>query len=134
MNPNWTILPGETDQIYSPTANGNYCVVMTDIMGCSDSTCINYTSVAINEIGANMDWNIYPNPNDDTYSIFVNLQNEDIQLSVINLLGEVVSNKTILKSSTNNVILMNHENIPQGIYYVELKTKTTRSIKKLLIW
>ena len=61
---------GETNQIFTPTSNGNYAVVVTNDDCSSTSSCIAINTIGINEyLSSNVF--VYPNPTNDKFTLNV---------------------------------------------------------------
>jgi hypothetical protein len=100
------------------TASGNYSVQVTIGTCVIGSDCGNVTVTGINENITNT-INIYPNPTSSTLNIEVN---EQTQITIVNVLGEVVKTETIKGLSTIDVT-----DLTSGIYFIQsnrgIKTK-----------
>ena len=84
---NYAVINGETDASYTPTANGNYAVELTE-NGCTDtSACVAITTVGIIENTFNEDFTLYPNPTDGIFSIRFNSPEEHITLKIMDASG-----------------------------------------------
>ena len=120
---NNNILPitGSTNQSFTAATNGNYAVLIT-LNGCSDtSSCVNVSSVGINEITNNSLFSIYPNPlmNDFTLEI-TNIKNEKLSLLIFYAIGKRVIEKQEYISSDKAIIKIDMENLNSGIYFIQL--------------
>ena len=113
---NYSIINGETSAVFSPNANGSYCVQITQ-NGCVDtSLCESISIIGIPENNPLKDVKFYPNPVANTiYFDLGNLQHTDLKL--INEIGQVLLEKKDYSAGTHVLDL----NIPSGIYIIELK-------------
>ena len=96
-----------------------YHVAVTDKNGCFviDSVMLNVTSGAIQKAGSNLQ--IYPNPfNYKTLIEFTNPGFERYELILSDLSGKII--KRMMHISENKLEL-NRDNIPNGIYLIELR-------------
>ncbi|MFH0893935.1 MAG: T9SS type A sorting domain-containing protein [Bacteroidota bacterium] len=86
---NGTLIPGATSQIYTPPVSGNYSIVVT-ISGCSSamSTAFNFV-IGISE-NQNEPFSIYPNPTSGTLNVDMGSMISDVEISILNLLGEEI--------------------------------------------
>jgi len=76
------------------------------------------------------DFNIYPNPNNGSFSINFTMKNtENGSLKVMNTLGSVVYQENISGSMTKSYDF-NH--LPTGMYFVELESAAGRTVKKMI--
>ena len=113
---NYAVINGETDASYTPTANGNYAVELTE-NGCTDtSACVAITTVGIIENTFNEDFTLYPNPTDGIFSIRFNSPEEHITLKIMDASGKLIDSKKY-----NQIVLIEYElNQPSGIYLIEV--------------
>ena len=85
-------MAGQTNQFYNVTVTGFYCVVVSRNAYCSDTACIDHIPNGIDELSGN-NWNIYPNPNNGSFTLSLDIQNEAIEMKVVNALGEIVDRR-----------------------------------------
>jgi hypothetical protein len=109
------IIPGETNSSFSPTANGEYAVVITE-NGCTDTSgCEVISVIGLSEFNT-FDLEIYPNPT--TGEITWNYLSKEplVVIEVSNILGQIVLRET--KMDVHNILL----DIPgeYGIYTVRI--------------
>jgi hypothetical protein len=79
---------------------------------------------------------IYPNPSkgDATIDLYLN-ENSDVKLSLQNMIGAVIFDKTIsLTTGTNKLQLSElHSGINTGVYTLSIKVNNRRIIEKIVI-
>ena len=101
----------------------------------NDFTLVRYNNniaIEINEIANhNTEIKIFPNP----FSTLTTLQSEntfkDATLTVCNLYGQEVKS---LKNLSGQTIILNRDNLPQGLYFIQLtENNKTISVEKLVI-
>lgn len=84
---NNTPVPNQTSQTFTPTASGNYAVIVSE-NGCDEtSDCVSVIVSGVDEI-VNSTIDIYPNPSSDAVTITSSSNIEKIEL--MNTLGQVV--------------------------------------------
>jgi hypothetical protein len=115
-------IPGATAQSFTPTANGNYAVIVTTA-NCSDtSACQAINSVGIDEFGAsNSDTElveVYPNPTSGTVKVILGEKYPSISFQLINVLGQVILHKTY--PSTNEITFEIEG--ATGVYFLEIES------------
>lgn len=116
-NNNYQAITGATSQTYSPTANGNYAVIVTE-NGCTDtSACYAVTNVGIHTASNNNTISIYPNPTKDTFTIVSTKLLNNATIMVSSLLGQHIY-KTEKINETSFTIDISQQ--PKGIYIVEI--------------
>ena len=115
-NNSYAIIPGETNQSYTPSANGNYAVELAE-NGCTDtSACVAITTVGIIENTFNEEFTLYPNPTDGLFSIQFNSSQENITLRIMDASGKLIDTKNYDQAD-----LIKYElNQPKGIYLIEV--------------
>ncbi len=118
---------GETNQTFTPQANGDYAVIVT-VGPCSDtSACTNViTGIDAHD---NVAFNLYPNPTNGIVTIQLNTFSPNAQIEVFNALGQMVI--TAKPTNTVTTVELPKEN---GIYLVRITcdgvSSTTRVVKE----
>jgi uncharacterized repeat protein (TIGR01451 family) len=115
--PNTTI-PDAINQSFTPTVSGNYGVIVT-LNACSTiSNCTSVSLLEANNLKANSEFTIYPNPSKGIINITTD---SDDDLKIIDLLGQTVKTFKVTKNSLN---VINVENLNDGLYFIN-GTKVT---------
>lgn len=125
---NGVVIAGATSQTYSPTSNGVYSVIITDMYNCSLSSDNFNLAVGINEL-SNSDWKIYPNPGNQQIEISVKSNLIGAQCELMDLSGRQLDSFTLIEST----IQINTDNLPSGSYFINLKMDGLSTSKKLII-
>lgn len=128
---NNTIISGQTNQSFTPTASGNYAVIITE-NGCSDtSSCYNVIINGIDQISALQTFSIYPNPSNGTFQLVFDaltlLDNANVE--IYTLCGEKIYQAAIRNTSTQ----INLEHPSSGIYFVKIYDNQTTITRKVII-
>ncbi|MEA2041978.1 MAG: T9SS type A sorting domain-containing protein, partial [Bacteroidota bacterium] len=130
----FAIINGEIAQSYTPTADGNYAVEITQNETCVDtSECYNVTVTDINQnIQENI--SIYPNP---TTGI-INLEAPSVaersrsirpsSVSVTNITGKTIKQFVI----SNSKFVIDLSNQPSGIYFIKIQTENIIMTEKII--
>lgn len=119
------VIPGETNQTFTPTVGGNYAVEITD-NGCVDTSACLTSTVGINELN-NQKFVMYPNPSiDGMFTITTN--SAIVQINVIDAVGRAIQ----LQADPNSG-LVDGSNLAPGKYIVRVTTKENTFIKQLMI-
>jgi hypothetical protein len=123
-NNNNAPISGATNQSFTPTAGGNYAVIVT-FNGCSDtSACQTVTFAGVDAAALTKQvFSIYPNPNHGSFTIQAS---KGGVFELIDVTGKVIHTYTI----TNTQQTVN-ENIPAGMYFV--REKESGTIQKLIV-
>jgi hypothetical protein len=125
---NGVLIAGATSQTYSPTSNGVYSVIITDIYNCSINSDDFNLAVGINEL-SNSDWKIFPNPGNQQIEISVKSNLIGAQCEIMDLSGRQLDSFTLIEST----IQINTDNLPSGSYFINLKMEGLSTSKKLII-
>ena len=76
-------------------------------------------------------FSVYPNPNNGEFYISATLSHtEDITVKVVNVLGKVIATKTFPNAS-NATYPIDISGNAKGIYFVEITSPTTKTVKKI---
>ncbi len=115
-NDNNKPIPGMTAQSFTPTANGNYAVILTQGT-CSDtSTCMQVNVSGISDNQFTGQFSVFPNPANGVFNIVLSNPTNSTIIEVYNSLGQLVYRE---KSSEamNTIDLRNNA---QGLYVVKV--------------
>lgn len=126
--PEMTALIDATSQIYIPTENGSYAVVVS-IDGCSDtSVCFTVEGVGIIENDFGNELVVYPNPSDGQFSIDLGEHYKTSIITIRNIVGQVVQNKRF-----NEVQILDFElKGIAGFYLLEIETDQKKAFIRLI--
>ncbi len=127
--PNYTIIPGATNQSFNATNNGDYAVSIIKNNCIDTSNCVTVTGVGINNISALTDIWIRPNPTKG----FINISSQNVHnhssINIINSLGQIIITKES-NAINDNIDISAFAN---GMYYIEIiadnKTYRTKIVK-----
>jgi len=120
----YALISGQNNQSFSPPANGNYAVIVTQ-NGCSDtSTCYIISTTGIGIIDPASAIIVYPNPSNGKFSISSNniSSNGFVDIEIYNVLGEKTYSAAA-KSLSNLIgagMEVNLSDSPKGIYLVKV--------------
>ena len=154
----WNFGDGDTSILqypshtYSGTGSYNLCVTVSDNNGCSDTHCewlyvlrspnpvtitvIDPLTLGINE-QAVLKTNLenYPNPFNGNTTINYSVSNAaKVELTVYDLLGnKIASIENSNKPAGNYSVIWNADNIPEGLYLLQLKANNQVSTKKIIV-
>ena len=123
-------------QTVTPTSGGSYSVEIEDANGCvSDPiTHILTFSTGVENPNYVNGLNIYPNPSEDVFTITFNSEKAQwYNLSVLNVLGEVLYTEKLndfIGVYSKQVSLSNYS---EAIYFLEIETDEGRVNKKLVL-
>ncbi|WP_053971414.1 T9SS type A sorting domain-containing protein [Mangrovimonas sp. ST2L15] len=113
-----TAIEGETSQVFMPSEDGTYAVILTTNGCTSMSACYTFESLSVSSYHLDDQIKLYPNP---TTGMLQVISKETIsQIQVFDVLGKQIG------SSLN---LSKH---PSGIYFVKLTSQTGSVTKKII--
>ena len=123
-----TVILGETNQAYIATANGNYAVEVT-FNGCTDtSTCVNVSTIGLDEISNLSGIVIYPNPTQNV--ITMNLINAGaINYSLFTIDGRVINQA---QSILGNTLVLNLSSESKGVYFLKIENNKSSKVFKVI--
>lgn len=128
-NNGYAIIPGETNQGFSPAADGNYAVVVT-VGPCSDtSACYTVTNVGIDkgiEIGY---LSIYPNPVKSKLILDLGQNVSDAVVKIFDALGREFDNFPVAGSKQ---ITIDAATLSPGIYFLEVRSANQTARRKIV--
>ncbi|BDS13316.1 DUF7619 domain-containing protein [Aureispira anguillae] len=128
-NNGYAPIVGATFSTYTPAANGNYALQLTQ-MGCSDTSAC-YPIVVMNDqrIAKENDWNVvvYPNPVHSTL-IIENLIQQELSIELVDNLGRTLVSKTGAKQQ----LKMDMGNLSQGLYYLSINNGSKTMVQKVI--
>ncbi len=124
------------EHIFAASGYFEVCLTIGTDAGCSDETCmiINVTSpVSIQNINQ-FDFNLYPNPSSGNIEISFTM-NSDAET---NIYLTDISGKNILNiffgelTAGNHLLKENISALPDGIYFIYIRSKTGAAVQKLI--
>lgn len=123
-------ISGATDQVFTPTSNGNYAIELTE-NGCVDtSECVSVTNVGIAELSSGYHLTVYPNPNNGEFTIKLSQPMTQIQLKLYAINGQLITSEYVDFADT-----IEFQSKPvNGLYLLEITSKEMeRAIVKVKI-
>ena len=126
---NYSAINGATGQSYAVPTGGDYAVIITQ-NNCKDTSRCKVVALAgINQVaGSNQQLEIYPNPNNGTFSIVTNtIQN--VQCAMYDVNGKLVLSQTI----TNGKADIDAGTLAEGVYNISLISTEGVVNKRLVI-
>ena len=121
-------IAGATDTCYTPTANGDYSVVVTSTEGCTASS----SNVTIDNIGLEEDFlasiQITPNPTNGVIYVTLPANGKEVHWTLVNANGQVLMNTR----TSNAKFEVDLEQFGNGIYYLTFETQTDHFVHKVV--
>lgn len=119
-----------TNQSYTPTANGQFAVIVNN-SGCQDtSACTTISSVGIDDQELSDNLLVYPNPSTGNFTIDLGQSYNEVMILITNSLGQTVKLEQYNELQLIEISLQSES----GIYFVEItNNEGLRSKVKLII-
>ncbi|MFK8006229.1 MAG: fibronectin type III domain-containing protein [Saprospiraceae bacterium] len=122
---------GDSTATVTGITAGTYQVTVIDAFGCVDVATVDLM-VNINEVDDIQNINLYPNPTMDMATLDMTFSKTvDVQVQVINVMGQILFETSIGKTMEEKVEL-NLANYPDGMYFVRVKVDSQTIVKKLM--
>jgi len=113
----YAIIPGATNQSFTPSANGSYAVELNNGNGCVDtSACNAITEVSLTELET-IATQIFPNPADDNIQIKLDGNFSQVNVIIFDMDGRIVHQST----QTSGSFILNIEELNSGVYLLQIK-------------
>ena len=126
---NYAVISGETNQLFVASSNGSYAVEVTQ-NGCTDtSSCINITGVGLADLVQEFNLNIYPNPNNGTFTINFDEQLLSGDVKILDVTGREVFSRYFLPTKTIDL----NNNLTNGLYSVIIITEDFRYMSLIVV-
>ncbi len=118
-------IAGATNETFTPTANGNYAVIVDNGICIDTSDCVAVNGVGIDESNL-IAANIYPNPTSNQVSI--SFDGAIANLKITDAQGKLIRLATIQNNATLSI-----SSFDSGIYFFEIATEKGSTIKRLVV-
>ncbi len=126
-NNNYLPINGETGKIFIPSFNGSFAVKVTE-NGCTDtSNCYNITSVGISNMFID-EYYIENVVSTGVVYIVFGKQQEDIDISIIDAMGQKISDKKFINISKLDLDVSGQS----GIYFIKMNSRNGVAIFKIV--
>jgi hypothetical protein len=115
------IIPGETAQSFTPAANGNYAVIVTNAT-CSDtSACVPIVTVGIDEQLVSL-VKVYPNPTNGQITVEF-FDNDVREITMVNAQGQLLQQLNVENYISKIQMELPFEN---GVYFLEVRSENAQ--------
>ena len=113
-----------------------YYVYKIPSTGCTDSAgkpiMVVYCA-GINELNANMDYTIYPNPAKENICLNIPSSIAEAEISLENISGETINTYHYRLANAQNKFIIDVDKIARGVYFLKLKNNKYTIVKKLIL-
>jgi hypothetical protein len=120
-----SIIPGETNQSFTPSSTGNYSVMLTDNGCTTTSSCTSVLITALEDVKVD-NIRVFPNPAHN--ELFLEAPNEiTIQaIEILNINGQVI------RQINANTSVIDVNELTQGIYILRVSTSNSIMYKRFV--
>lgn len=120
-------------------SSGNYTVTLTvtdTVCGTVDTISKTVTpTIGLSEFTLSGSIDVYPNPNNGTFNIDFDLDgNQDIQLSLVNSMGQIVYQKYLGTVDGQSKVELNADHVAPGVYYLNVIANGKRAITRVTVF
>ena len=122
-------IPGETNQVFNPSGNGDYAVQITQNGCTATSACYNITGVGINNMAFASSILLHPNPSTGKLQLDLGENYANVQIQISNTNGQLVFDQNYDQANQLN---LNLTNLVAGVYFVAIHTENKSAILKLI--
>ena len=119
-------ISGETNQTFTPSANGDYAVIVTEGTCVDTSACVTVSTIGIEPISV-VKMTIYPNPSLDGY-FTVSYEGTIESIEVLDMLGRTIPLPIELSTGT-----VDGSTLADGRYIVRVKTNSGYALSEIVI-
>jgi hypothetical protein len=114
----YAALSGETNKVYTATANGDYAVEVSNKTCKDTSVCYRVSGLGIEDLKSHLNFSVFPNPSNGKFEIqSVQIQSQ-VELRVYDLTGKVIYQNQYTNFSKETLML----DLEKGMYMVEART------------
>ena len=125
----YTIIPNETNFSFTAMISGSYAVEIT-MNSCTDtSSCITLTDLGITESDFGSNFKIYPNPTQGKVSIGLGKTYQNVNVQVLNSVGQVVATPVKTKSTDYIEFEITGE---RAVYFIRIETRGKSGLWKIV--
>ncbi len=119
-------IAGETNQVFTPTVNGSYAVIMDRGLCTDTSVCTVIANLGVYPL-QNIDISVYPIPVSNVLYIESQGSHGPLNVEMLNSLGQIIYTGILLEK-----ISISMGELAGGVYIIRFKNETTNQFKKIL--
>jgi len=132
---NWVSIPAPAgvQSTLTPTANGQYMLIVTTPNGCKDTSNVYTLTLSLNDLENKLNLLVFPVPAIDKLNIQMNLEeSSDISIRMFDLVGKVILHEQWNQQYgwINNEFDLHQ--IPSGTYLLDIETKYGMIRRKII--
>jgi|SRR5690554_2000554 len=124
----YAVIPGETNQSFTASFNGNYAVEVSQGVCVDTSACVSVSVNNILEHAFKNQLSLYPNPTDGKLALKLDETYSTVTLSVNNIIGQTVLNKNY-----HSVDALEFDIVGKpGIYFIKVIANNKTAVFKII--
>ena len=125
---NYSIIPLEINQGYTPATNGNYAVELTE-NSCVDTTaCVAITTIGIIENDFGKELLVYPNPTEGNFSIDLGADYSTVSISISDINGKLIRFEKYVEAQVISLSIKE----PNGVYLLTINSGDKTAVIRLI--
>lgn len=131
------IISNETNSSFTPSENGSYAVIVTQLACTDTSQCISVTGIGMEQHDLFAQFSVSPNPAVNNVTLRYSLiADAELTIGVLDVSGRliqsVVSNKSVL-AGVQNTETVSVAELPSGFYFIGINASNGESIMHKLM-
>ena len=122
-------------------ANTAYSYFVRSVCGTSNNSSYNgpftftttSTTTGLQEKNTSNSILIYPNPTNGLLTINMDQKNENVSITILNVIGDIVFEE-IISNNSNSIKTIDLSNKAKGVYLINFKNGTNHTVKKIVLY
>lgn len=131
------VISNETNNSFTPTENGSYAVIVTQLACTDTSQCITITGIGMEQHDLFRQFSLSPNPAAGNVTLRYNLiADAEISVNILDVSGRLIQNVVTAKSvlaGTQHTETISVADLPSGFYFVGINASNGESIMHKLM-
>lgn len=125
-------IEGANNTVHFADMVGNYQVYIENENGCGDySEEVYLNTVGVEELSANS-FTVFPNPTQSKLNINLTQLNEAVVVNITDVLGQVLETVDVDSRESNILYSMDVTDLPNGIYFINVKGEVNQFVKRFV--
>ena len=125
---NYTVISGEINQSYTPTANGNYAVELIENSCVDTSACVAITTIGIIENDFGKELLVYPNQTEGNFSIDLGADYSTVSISISDINGKLIRFEKYVQAKVISLSIKE----PNGLYLLTINSGDKTAVIRLI--